>query len=335
MIDLTDMKSLENKIKRRNSLATYLIAMLISISFLSLMFLSKQQDKVAETINLSGSQRMLSQKITYLAYQHYQNVMVSEIDQTLIIDLVDTARLFSTNQIFLTNLVINKSSIMPKEISALYFSAPINLNNQVDFYVAEAIALSQTQEKLIATRIIEQSFNRDSIDDFLASLDLVVTTIEQHTNQRITYIERLEAALWLITILLLVLINLYIFRPLQRLISHSHNALLLSKRQSAELTLAINKHAIVYRVSMNKKGSLTEVNQAFLDFYCYSEAEILGQSVFKIRIFASGVFSISFNRPCSRPVARQLATKYCDDPCGRLRTYGFWCLWRGGADAQY
>jgi len=282
MIDLTDMKSLENKIKRRNSLATYLIAMLISISFLSLMFLSKQQDKVAETINLSGSQRMLSQKIAYLAYQHYQNVMVSEIDKTLIIDLFDTATLFSTNQKSLTNLVINKSGIMPKEVSALYFSAPIDLNNQVDFYVAEAIALSQTQDKVIATRIIEQNFNRDYIDDFLASLDLVVTTIEQHTNQRIAYIERLEAALWLITILLLVLINVYIFRPLQRLISHSHNALLLSKRQSAELTLAINKHAIVYRVSMNKKGSLTEVNQAFLDFYCYSEAEIIGQSVFKI-----------------------------------------------------
>jgi two-component system, sensor histidine kinase and response regulator len=44
----------------------------------------------------------------------------------------------------------------------------------------------------------------------------------------------------------------------------------------------MNKHAIVYRIEMDKKGTITEVNQRFSDFYCYSENDIIGRSVFDI-----------------------------------------------------
>ena len=276
------MKGLEQKIKHRNLLATSLIAIFISISFLSLMILSNQQDKDAETINLSGSQRMLSQKIAYFAHQHYHNVMVSEVDKKLIENLVNTANAFSMNQKKLANLVINELNILPVEINEIYFNAPNHLNKRVKAYADSAVKLSKTKDKKTAHRIIEQHFSQNLIENLLISLDLVVTKIEEHTKQRLTYIKILSSALWLSLMFLLLLISYFIFRPLQRLISHTHHEFLLSKRQSAELRLAINKHAIVYRINMDRKGSLTEVNQRFLDFYCYSEDEIIGRSVFNI-----------------------------------------------------
>jgi PAS domain S-box-containing protein len=279
---MIDIKAQEMKIKHRNLFAIFTIAILISISYLSSMFLSHQQDKYLETINLSGNQSILTQKVAYLAHQHYQNVIASKQDETLIIDLVGAAKQLSTNQKVLADLTITQSPPIPMEIRALYFGAPIYLNNQVNHYVEGVIALNRTKEKIIVGKIINQHFNRGSVDDLNASFDLVVTKIEQYANKRIGYIKTLEAALWFTTILLLVLINLYTFKPLQRLVKNTNHALILSKRQSAELALAINKHAIVYRVNMDKKGSLTEVNQAFLDFYCYSEADILGKSVFRI-----------------------------------------------------
>ncbi|TWX52570.1 response regulator [Colwellia hornerae] len=279
---MANMQKLQQKIKRRNLLAISLIAILISLSFLSLVLLFNQQDKDAETINLAGNQRMLSQKIAYLGFQHYHNVTLAEVDEKLIENLLDTIKLFSTNHTLLTNLAINKSNSMPREIYALYFNAPIELNRQVNRYAESAIELSQSQDKNSAKTIVTQKFNQDLIESVLVSLDLVVTKMEEHSKQRIVNIEILEVVLWLASMALLIAISLFVFRPLQRLISNYHHELSLSKQKSAELTLAINKHAIVYRVSKNDKGTLTEVNQRFLDFYCYQEEDIIGHSVFEI-----------------------------------------------------
>ena len=276
------MKTLQHKIKRHNLLAISLIAILITLSFSSLILLSNQHNTDAEIINLAGNQRMLSQKISYLAYQHYHNVMVEEVDKKIIEDLLDTAKLFSTNQQILTKLVVNKSHSMPSEMYSWYLNAPTHLNTKVNNLVEGVNELSRAQDKVIANAIIKEKFNKTIINNLLISLDLAVTKIEKHTNQHITSIEKLKVFLWLTTMLLLIVISLFIFRPLQRLIYNYHNELSLSKQQSAELTLAINQHAIVYRVNMDTKGTLTEVNQRFLDFYCYSEEEIIGRSVFEI-----------------------------------------------------
>jgi two-component system sensor histidine kinase/response regulator len=279
---MADMKALQQKIKRRNLLAISLIAILISLSFLSLTILFNQQAKDSVTINLAGSQRMLSQKIAYLAIKHYHQVTLDEVDEKLRQNLLSTAELFSNNQSFLTDLAINKSKSMPSEIVSLYFNMPTQLNDQVNDYVESVIELTKAQDKNSAKTIIKQKFNRDLIESLLVSLDVIVTKIEQHASQRNDHIKMLEVILWLITMVLLIAISMFIFKPLERLISNYHQELSLAKQQSLELTLAINEHAIVYRVDMNKKGTVTNVNQRFLDFYRYSEDEIIGHSAFKL-----------------------------------------------------
>ncbi|MBU2870153.1 response regulator [Colwellia sp. E2M01] len=279
---MSKVNTLQQKIKYRNILAISLIAILISLSFLSLTIVFNQQAEDAETINLAGSQRMLSQKIAYLAVQQYHNINEAKTDKILINNLRETATLFSTNQHVLTNLAANKSDSLPSEIYSLYVNEPTKLNEHVNRYVENAIALSKTQDKNSAQAILRESFNQKSIDNLLAYLDLIVTKIEQHTNKRMDNIKVLEVLLWLVTMALLLMIGFFIFRPLRLFISQKQHKLLVAKQHSAELTFAINEHAIVYRINMDKEGTVTEVNQRFLDFYCYTEAEIIGQSVFKI-----------------------------------------------------
>ncbi|TWX55673.1 response regulator [Colwellia hornerae] len=279
---MTNIKVLQQKIKRRNLLAIVLIAVLISLSFLSLMLLFNQQTKDVETINLAGGQRMLSQKIAYLATQHYHNITLAEVDDKLIKNLLDTVSTFTKNQQILNNLALSQSTSMPSEVYNSYFNAPTDLNKRVNRFALSAIELSQAQDKNNAKTIINEMFNQALIESLRVSLDVVVTKLEQHTHQRMATIKRLEAVLWLASMILLFAISFFIFRPLQRVISNYHHELLLSKQKSVELMLAINKHAIVYRVSVDEKGTLTEVNQRFLDFYRYREEDIVGQSVIEI-----------------------------------------------------
>lgn len=279
---MEDIRLLQQNIKRRNFLAIYLVAILVSISFLGLMVLFNQQEKDAEIINLAGSQRMLSQKIALLATQHYHNLQIGIEDRNIQKDLNLNATLFLANQNTLSELSKNGPNAIPEEVYSLYFSAPANINKKIDIYTQSAIKLSQTQDLTLAKNLLNEQFNNTLINELLTQLDTVVNKVERNINQKISYIKMFEAILWLVTISLLIAISIFIFRPLQKLIIKNYHDLFFAKQQSAELNFAINKHAIVYRISMDKTGTITEVNERFLKFYRYSEDEIIGQSVFNI-----------------------------------------------------
>ncbi|TPH18129.1 response regulator [Litorilituus lipolyticus] len=293
---MPDIIALQQSIKRRNRLAISLIAILVSLSFLSLLMIFEHLEQDAELINLAGSQRMLSQKIALIANQHYHNVVENKHDETTIERLKEATALFLANHQFLAGLAAGDSDTLPKEVHAIYRDAPINLNEKVKYYSQGAIALSETQDEVIAGELINGQFHHDKVETLLNSLDMAVSQIENHINERITYIQVIKASLWLAIMALLFAISFFIFRPLQRLINQYYSDISLAKQQSSELNLAVNKHAIVYRINMDKQGTITEVNQRFLDFYRYDEDEILGKSVFNIcgpnytREYYEGVF---------------------------------------------
>jgi len=293
---MSDIIALQQSIKSRNRLAISLIAILVSLSFLSLLIIFERLEQDAELINLAGSQRMLSQKIALIANQHYHNVAGNKHDEATIERLKEATALFSANHKFLASLAAGDSGSLPIEVHELYKNAPISLSEKVQYYSQGAIALSETHDEIVASELINGQFHHDNIETLLKSLDMAVSQIENHINQRIDFIQIIKASLWLAIMVLLFAISFFIFHPLQRLVSQYYSDFSLAKQQSSELNLAINKHAIVYRINMDKKGSITEVNQRFLDFYRYEEHEILGKSVFKIcstsytRKYYEGVF---------------------------------------------
>lgn len=279
---MSDVKALQQKITRRNRLAIALIAIVVSFSFLSLFVISEHLDKGAKLINIAGSQRMLSQKIAFIAHQYYYNTVEQTKDLNTQQRLRKTANLFAKNQQYLVNLTLTDSKELPEDIHALYFDSPVNLNEKTQKYIQGAMKLSEIRNTLEASNIIHEQFNVHDVNELLNGLDLVVSHIENHVNKRVFFVQIVKACLWLVVMILLIVISFFIFRPLQRVIYQYSNDLSLAKKQSSELNLAINKHAIVYRIKMDDKSTITDVNQKFVDFYRYKKEEIVGQSVFNI-----------------------------------------------------
>ncbi|MDO7083358.1 response regulator [Pseudocolwellia sp. AS88] len=277
---MADITTLQINIRRRNVLAITLIAVLIVISFFSLILLFNQQKEDARLINLAGSQRMLSQKVAYFSYLHHHHLTLDIVDTNINENLAATANDFYKNQQVLTSLALDESDTIPEEVALIYTSEPINLNNQIEHYVENAKALSKTTNKNISENIISTQFEASAVEHLLSQLDDVVTKIEQHVNNRIAYYEMLKTILWSVAMLLLIVCSFFVFVPLQKRIKKIYLSLFLAKQRSAELNFAIDKHAIVYRIEIN--GDITEVNERFCEFYCYSEEEVIGLNVMSI-----------------------------------------------------
>ncbi len=277
---MADIITLQKNIRKKNILAITLIVALIVISFFSLIHLFHQQKEDAQLINLAGSQRMLSQKIAYYSYLYHHNLSSNIVDTQVNDDLVRTANTFSENQQLLTNLALDKSDTIPEAVKLIYISDPINLNREIERYVDNAKALSKIKDENVAKHIISTQFETSIVESLLSQLDNVVTKIAQHVNNRIAYYEMLKSILWSVAMLLLIACSFFVFVPLQKRIKKIYLSLFLAKQRSVELNFAIDKHAIVYRIEIN--GDITEVNERFCEFYCYSEDEVIGVNVMNI-----------------------------------------------------
>lgn len=71
---MSDVNNLQKQIKQRNIFAVTFIGALVSVSYFLLVVLFQQQEKVAEIIDIAGSQRMYSQKIAMLAQHHVKEL---------------------------------------------------------------------------------------------------------------------------------------------------------------------------------------------------------------------------------------------------------------------
>ncbi|MEO9507532.1 MAG: type IV pili methyl-accepting chemotaxis transducer N-terminal domain-containing protein, partial [Nonlabens ulvanivorans] len=243
---MTEIKILEKNIKLRNIIAVSLITILIFISSFTLIILFKGNEEDAKLINLSGSQRMLSQKIAYLSLLHHQN-LTSNLDSSTIKEAIQTsANLFLKNQNFLSELSVTQSDTIPKEVADIYFNAPHYLNNKIKRYVYNARKLSETSDTQLANEIIIEQFTPQVVDPLLIELDMVVKSIEQHVNNRIAYSQKLKIVIWVFMLVSFVLFAVVLLKPIHRVIRENYLEVLTAKQRSAELSFAMNKHAIVY-----------------------------------------------------------------------------------------
>lgn len=279
---MADIKALQQSVKRRNLLAVCFITILISATIFSIVFLFEQQDKNKKIIDIANNQRVLSQQIALHAYHHYYGLTLGKIDENNTKNLLESVFTFTTNQQFLADLAVNQPKSIPPEVYELFFSTPINLNSRVKVYGVNAIKLSKIDNLNTASAVIQKEFERDYVNNLLINIDLMSSKIERHINQRNSYIQVFESRGFLVTLVLLTIVGIFIFRPSQRIIRQNYQELFLAKQQSAELKLALDQHAIVYRINMDKQGTITSVNPRFLEFYRYTEQEIIGTSVFDI-----------------------------------------------------
>lgn len=217
------------------------MAVVVSASALSMSYIFNAQEKDASVINRAGQQRMLSQKIalTVARLSPCDNNKQRETES-----LMNSINRFEQNHLFLLSL-----PDIPERVNNLYWGS-----TNLDASVQEYIAQSRQYISNIQCAYLPSAFESGNTNYLLKQLDQVVQGFEEAAQKRVASVERLELALWLATLCILILEALFIFRPMELQVRSSFKSLgvAIEKAEKAKLdALAANKAKSEFLASMS------------------------------------------------------------------------------------
>ena len=206
--------------------ALALVALLSASAFLLLTNVITAQESSGAVINVSGRQRMLSQRTTLFAQRLVNSADErEEARETLArdIDLMERSHLGLTQG----DAELELPGRLSKEAAALYFDAPVNLNAQVESHITRVRALlSAPDAELTPDNPNFVEILEAAPGELLASLNAAVSLFEAEAQARINRLQRLEKFVFAATLLALLLEGLLIFRPMEREIRRRSELLL-------------------------------------------------------------------------------------------------------------
>jgi len=207
-------RSLSN-LTRTYVLALGLIAFLTLAIFISMhQFILTQTDS-ARLVNLSGSQRWLSQKISLLSVELVYETNTS-VQNQLRTQLQDTTeQMQETCQELICG---DPRMIFPAHLSLqmqkMYFNPPTNVKTRINRYTSEAQALAKEPTNLLIPDNPHLIYLLQNSETLLESLNQIVSLYQQESEAKIQSLQMLETISAVIILLTLAFLGLYIFRPL-------------------------------------------------------------------------------------------------------------------------
>lgn len=177
----------------------YFIALIILIAASTLssvvaVNLIIDQEHDSRNINISGMQRMLSQKIALHAEQ-IKGQDPAQVDYARKRMLASAIR-FLENHKLLTDAQTNPS--LPSAIEQKYFLGPEPLDKKFRAFAADALAFSDA-----ANYHLDWQYSNQQIERILLELDELVTLFEQDASENVAMLFFIELAIWLINLIII------------------------------------------------------------------------------------------------------------------------------------
>ena len=172
---------------------------LISWAFFAYFTMNTQihnQQIYAKISNLSGKQRMLSQKTTLIAKKYYESK-----DENLKIHLKELIDLMTKENIYIS------SNLTSKEIDNIYFSKEIGLDEKVRNFLGIITLFYETNNPDLLKQIEQNSF------ELLPLLDKAVSTFQKESDEKTAELLKREQFILFGTLLTLFLEAIFIVIP--------------------------------------------------------------------------------------------------------------------------
>ncbi len=206
-------------LKRQYQFAIALIAALSIISFLTLQLLITTQLAAADLVNLSGRQRMLSQRIALLgvelvhAPQKQRQAVWTNLQQTTLL-MEDSA------DALLNGGPIDdppENPVLPQlkseKIRLIYLEQPERLRERTSAYLGHAKSLVAADANSLTPDNPDAIALRKLAPELLVTLNKVVQIHTNESRQDVEQLQYFALAIMLVTLTALILICYLVFRP--------------------------------------------------------------------------------------------------------------------------
>lgn len=231
---MPEEKKLLSSLRLRYNFALCLLAALSFTSYFILQENIKSEEGAASAINISGRQRMLSQRIALFSLR-LVNAPQAEERERLREELKGMIGLMAKSHNGLLNgdKAMNLTGRLSPGMKAIYFSGPLFLHKQVQGYIQEA-------RQLVAASDSGLGFQNPSLKQLLDSsegallkaLDTAVRQYQKESEEKIRWLEAMQFFVLVCVLIILMVTGAFIFRPM---ISRIHGETLRLKEQSTAL----------------------------------------------------------------------------------------------------
>ncbi len=242
----------------RYAIALLLVATLSTAAWLSLHLVISEQKSTAAVVNVSGRQRMLSQRTAL-----FSNLLVhaANTERTVIRQkLNDAIQLMQRSHHGLVNgdAEMGLPADMSPKVRSLYFDGDNGLNAQVETYIKTVYELLSLDNSALNAATPQLHYiTQTAPNQLVANLDQMVRQYQLEGEASVSRLQTAETVFWGITLLLLALEALLIFHPFVK-----HVTLVIHKLQRATQELQHHEEQLEETVKQ-RTAELQESEEKF------------------------------------------------------------------------
>jgi two-component system sensor histidine kinase/response regulator len=277
-----------NILRRRSILALSILAGLVILSQLTIQHTIRKNEADSRIINIAGRQRMLSQRIAKCALGVYATADPAK-KAAFLSEMAASAKLWAASHAGLQHG--NTEMGLPGKNSA-------GITALFSVIRPQFRAMMKAAQSLIALET-NQAANGESIADqvqtiernegrFLDGMNRIVFQYDREAKRKVRFIQKIEVCLMVITLMVLMLEALFIFRPLEGLVNNKIKQIKDDEdkiAKSREEFKAIFENSQIGIMLLKQYRQLHKANQRLADILGYdSPEEMVGMSMREIHL---------------------------------------------------
>ncbi|WP_166267515.1 response regulator [Marinobacter caseinilyticus] len=217
------------------AIALSLIAALVLLSTVLFNQILQTQSSDSSVINLAGSQRMLSQRISLYAVRQEQAIDNSVYYANVSSELGALALKMRENHRVLTQHLPRDGEALSPTLRQLYFGGDPSLDDRVRRFANSAWMLSDIASSDVVNDIDLTLFDPTFLTLLLDDLDAVVSQYEAEALARVNSLALMQLGIGLAVIFLLALEVIVIFVPTEKLVGRAYRRLAEEREKARQL----------------------------------------------------------------------------------------------------